>query len=186
MMETKETTASVTRDYLEARLDAQAETITALRAYIGDTPAKIDVQAQIIEALRSHMVAVIEAHKELHRARDQHVESMFVAARDAVSAALAAADRAVSKAELASEKRFEGVNEFRSALNDNARLLMPRSETEQRITALDEKLIDLTKRQASIEERTRGKGEGWQGIAMIVSMVASLVAIGVVLTRLVI
>lgn len=42
--------------------------------------------------------------------------------------ALAAADKAVTKAEIATEKRFEGVNEFRGALSDQTAKLFPREE----------------------------------------------------------
>jgi hypothetical protein len=177
-------TATITRDYLDAKLDAQAETIAGLRNYIGDTPGQVDVLKQIVTALRAHLDAVILAHNELHHARDKHVDDMFKGARDAVAAALASADRAVTKAELASEKRFEGVNEFRASLADQGRLQMPRSEAEQRINALDEKIIDLLKRQAALEDRGRGKGEGWSQLVSIVALMASLVSIAVILIRL--
>ena len=51
-----------------------------------------------------------------------------------------AAEQAVFKAETASEKRFEGVNEFRATLGDQQRTLMPRAESEFMHRAHDEKL----------------------------------------------
>lgn len=54
-------------------------------------------------------------------------EQRFQAQEKAVIAAMLSADRAVAKAEAASEKRFESVNEFRGTLSDQVRLFIPRS-----------------------------------------------------------
>lgn len=47
---------------------------------------------------------------------------------------------ALAKAEQATEKRFDAVNEFRAQLTDQAATFMPRSESEVRISAVTEKL----------------------------------------------
>jgi homoserine kinase len=93
----------------------------------------------------------------------EYVDSRFASQKEAVTAALAAADRAVLKAENASEKRFDAVNEFRSALGDNFRTLMPRAEAEQAIRAISEKIDVLTARVNKREDRGGGMGSfaGW-------------------------
>lgn len=119
-----------------------------------------------VETLRAHVVALLAAldarMTERHEAAQKAIElafsaqkddiqaafmsqkealsTAFLAQKEAVNAALASADRAVSKAELASEKRFESVNEFRATLADQQRTLMPRSESEANNRALSEKL----------------------------------------------
>jgi hypothetical protein len=76
-------------------------------------------------------------YSELRQADAMAVSAALSAADRAVAAALAAADRAVSKAEEAAEKRFDGVNEFRGQLADQASTLMPRAEAEIRLANLE-------------------------------------------------
>lgn len=47
---------------------------------------------------------------------------------------------AISKSDIASEKRFEGVNEFRKALTDQTQTFVPRVESNQRTDALEVRL----------------------------------------------
>lgn len=75
--------------------------------------------------------------------RDRRYSERFDAQEKAVAAALAAAKEAVLKAEQASEKRFDGVNEFRATLSDQAATFMPRKEAQAESAMLREK-IDTT------------------------------------------
>lgn len=87
------------------------------------------------------------------------------------ASALKYSEKAVEKAEMASEKRFEGVNEFRAALNDNARLLMPRVEAEQRFNGLSDKIDVLTKKVSDRDQQKIGAGNIW---AYIVGAIGAL------------
>src|SRR5688572_26741026 len=58
----------------------------------------------------------------------------------AVQAALAAAKEAVNKAELAAEKRFESVNEFRAQTKDLQSSYMPRAEFDIAMKNVEEKI----------------------------------------------
>lgn len=113
--------------------------------------------------------------------QDRAVAAALAAQEKAVAAALAAADRAVAKAEAASERRFESVNEFRSALNDNARTLIPRAEAEERFRGVAEKLDVLTARVNAREERGRGAGEMWAfilgGAGILIAIISIVFAI---------
>jgi len=80
----------------------------------------------------------ITAFREIMDERDKRYEQRFTAQEKAVEDALSAAKEAVLKAENATEKRFEGVNEFRNTLADQQRTLMPRAEAELRIKALED------------------------------------------------
>lgn len=116
-------------------------------------------------------------------AQEKAVAAALTAQKEAVSAALAAADRAVAKAEAASDKRFESVNEFRSALNDNARLLMPRLEAERALTTIAEKGDVLTSRLNARDERGQGRGDVMGWIVGAVGLVAAVISIVFALTR---
>jgi hypothetical protein len=107
----------------------------------------------------------------------EYVDIRFDAQEKAVNAALAAADRAVNKAEVASEKRFENMNEFRGALADSARLLMPRSESEQSVRVLTEKFEILEKRVNSRDERNSGAGDSWIRLGLAGSIIANVVMV---------
>jgi hypothetical protein len=112
-------------------------------------------------------------------AQDKAVAAALAAQEKAVTAALAAADRAVQKAEAASERRFESMNEFRGALADSARLLMPRQESEHLHRATAEKIDILTARVNARDERSRGLSQGWSILVAavgFVALVAGLVA----------
>lgn len=108
-------------------------------------------------------------------ALDTAVAAALAAQEKAVTAALAAADRAVAKAEGASERRFESINEFRGALSDSARLLMPRAEAEQMSRALTEKIDELTKRVNSRDDQGRGLHQGWLILVAVIAVIAAIV-----------
>ncbi len=60
--------------------------------------------------------------------RDRQYGQRFDAQEKAVAAALAAAKEAVTKAEVAAEKRFDSVNEFRNTLKDQTGTFVTRNE----------------------------------------------------------
>jgi hypothetical protein len=75
--------------------------------------------------------------------------------------ALAAADKAVTKAEIATEKRFEGVNEFRGSLADSNARMMPREEASSKFENMEKDLAAivtsvsvLSNRVTSVESRS--------------------------------
>jgi hypothetical protein len=105
------------------------------------------------------------------------VSAALTAADKAVNAALLAADRAVAKAEVATDKRFEGVNEFRAALADNARLMMPRAEAERAFAALGEKVDAVTKVLASNADRGIGLHQGWLLLIGIIGIIEAVVMV---------
>lgn len=103
------------------------------------------------------------------------VNAALVAADKAVNAALLAADRAVGKAELATEKRFNGVDEIREALSDNARLMMPRAEAERAFSALGEKIDDIGTRLKERDDKGTGLRQGWIMLVATIGTIEALV-----------
>lgn len=65
-------------------------------------------------------------------------------------------EKAVDKANVASEKRFDGVNEFRKTLSDQTATFIPRAETEQRLSALAEKITAQAERISAAENLKQG------------------------------
>jgi hypothetical protein len=82
------------------------------------------------------LAARISALREIVDERDRRYEDRFTAMDEKTTLALNASDKAVTKAELAQEKRFDNTNEWRAAMNDRDRQQMPRVEIEQRFDAL--------------------------------------------------
>ena len=87
--------------------------------------------------------------------------------------ALASADKASLKADSATEKRFEGVNEFRATLSDQAARLIPRAEVEQIIKGVNDKVDDL-------------RGTRRSGFAQVGSLIVGVAVVVAVLVQIVV
>jgi hypothetical protein len=92
---------------------------------------------------------------EMFRAADKRYAERFNAQSEALNIALAAAEKAVLKAETAAERRFESVNEFRGSLNDLVNRMLPRGEADQRFTGMEEKHDEMRQRLAAIGNQLR-------------------------------
>jgi hypothetical protein len=118
------------------------------------------------------------------RFRDQEksVEAAVAASDKATSVAMTAEQRAVAKAEAASEKRFESVNEFRQTLTDQATTFMPRAEAHVTNNALAEKVDILAAKLDKLEGRSTGVG--WVGalVAGGVAVLGTIIVIANLLT----
>lgn len=113
----------------------------------------------------------------------EHILALMAERDKQVAIALAAADRAVVKAEAAAEKRFEGVNEFRATLSDQAARLMPREEAVTRMDSLRERLDALTLRITTTEGRSSGLAAGWGWIVGVVGLIGGILGIVLALKR---
>ena len=94
-------------------------------------------------ALRDYFTLWIERLEVFYTRRFEDLDAK-------TTLALAAADKAVTKAEIATEKRFEGVNEFRQTLADQASRLMPREEATSKF---DNMVKDITALAKEIQDR---------------------------------
>jgi hypothetical protein len=129
-----------------------------------------------VDTLREHLEALIVDHGHSDNQR-------FLSQEEAVDAALAAAEKAVTKAEVANEKRFDSVNEFRAQLNDQARNFMPRKEYEVQQEALARRLTALERSQSTSGGRTEGADVRF---AQIISVLAVVVAAATIVIAIVV
>ena len=98
--------------------------------------------------------------RELMNERNARYEDRFKAMDEKTSLALAASEKAVTKAEAATEKRFDSVNEFRKTLSDQAATFLARPEAEAKFKGYDEKLDDVKKEIAGLRESRSEIGGG--------------------------
>jgi hypothetical protein len=96
---------------------------------------------------------------QLSEEREKRYEQRFADAETATSAALAAAEKAVTKAEIAADKRFESVNEFRQALTDQTGTFITRVEAIAIMDRNTERIQELADRLNKGEGHTAGTVE---------------------------
>lgn len=116
-----------------------------------------------------------KAMNEAFEAADMRYQQRFDAQSDALRAALLVVKEAVVKAESATEKRFESVNEFRQTLTDQASTFMPRKESEALYRSITDKLDAIEKAQDRLSAEREGVRGGW-GYA--VGVVGFLIGLG--------
>jgi hypothetical protein len=116
----------------------------------------------------------LEAFKKLMEERDRRITERFQAMDEKTSLALTSSKEAVAKAETATEKRFDAVNEFRGQLKDQASTLLPRAEAEAKFRSFDDKLDDLKKSRDEGQGKTTGVGASWGVVAAVIVILLAL------------
>jgi hypothetical protein len=122
------------------------------------------------------IAASVEALRKLLDERDRRYEDRFTAM-----------DTAVTKAEVATEKRFDSMNEFRGTLSDQAATLMPRAEALSRFKGYDEQISELKNDVGLLREnqsRSGGKESAGEqasaksdwNVGIVIAIVLSLIA----------
>ena len=145
-----------------------------------------------IDELKDLMNERFSSSEKLIAANDRRYQERFISMDDKTSLALAGSEKAVNKAEAATEKRFDAVNEFRGTLRDQATTLFPRAEAETKFKSLGDKMDDLKNEIASLREsRSQATGkEAFQDksalqnhwvIGIIISIFFSVCALGITL-----
>ncbi len=131
-----------------------------------------------IDTLHEHLGSRLDAMERLAEERESHNVERFAAAQDRVRVAMDAAEKATVKAETAIDKRFDGVNELRGALSDQAGLMLPRTEYAAQHKSMVEKIDGLKDQIGSLNQTN------WSAIGgYIVGAVGILAALAAVLTR---
>lgn len=105
--------------------------------------------------------AKLEALREVSDERDRRYEDRFTAMDEKTGLALTSSKEAVQKAEIATEKRFDSVNEFRGSLKDQAATLLTRAEAETRFNSLEKDIQGLR------ESRSEAAGSSRTFMAII-------------------
>jgi len=125
-------------------------------------------------------VSLLDHIKALLDEKDKRDNQRFEAQSQAIKDALQAAKEAVVKAETATEKRFESVNEFRKTLSDQSGTFITRAEFDQIKDATNEKLGVITKRADLLEGRSGGIAQSW---AILVGAITIAGVIGAILAK---
>jgi len=133
-------------------------------------------------------------YEQRYEAQQKALDAAFTAQKDAVttamvaqkesnSAGLAAQKEAVTKAETAAEKRFEGADRARLEQAEQQRTLMPRAEAESRLTSLAEKISVLEGFRTEQLSKGTGAREGYgQAISIVGAVLAILTILSLVIT----
>jgi len=120
----------------------------------GETEAS--VSGWTVDTLREYLIQrITDQDRALSRRMDD--------ADKAIQAALVSAEKAVTKAEGASERRFEGVNEFRKALSDQTGTFIPRAEFDAAHKSLTTQVTANSERMAALELRLTSRLDLGQG-----------------------
>lgn len=112
-----------------------------------------------VDTLRVEMLGRLEA-------MDRRYEERFEAQ-----------EKAVLKAEIASEKRFDSVNEFRATLSDQTATLMPRAESTLRWEAASERIAKLESYGELVKGRGKGMADSWGYLLGLLGAVATAITI---------
>lgn len=119
-------------------------------------------------------IAILEAkmvgHCSLDVERQHSIEDKFKGIEKTISTAIENREKTteavfstikdtIEETKIASDKRFEGVNEFRKALSDQTNTFLPRAEYTSRHDALGEKLTAVTSRMDRMEAVKTGSQE---------------------------
>ncbi len=129
-----------------------------------------------VVAIEAGLIAL----KELLTERDERYKQRAMSQDEAVKSALETSEKAITKAESATERRFEGVNEFRQTLADQASTLMPRAEynaqhkaLEEKVAASENRINEIQTAQISLLARGGGLKEAWGYIIAASSAIAA-------------
>jgi hypothetical protein len=128
--------------------------------------------------LKDFFEARMKDLRTLIETNDKNYNQRFDFVSEATKSALSASDRAVTKAEMATEKRFDAVNEFRSTLADQQRNFIPRAEVTVIVKSVTDRLEKLENYQLVAVGTAKGTGVGWSyviGGIGVVSLVVSLI-----------
>jgi hypothetical protein len=108
---------------------------------------------------------------------DKRYAQRFAAQESALASALASQKEAILKAEHATEKRFDSVNEFRGQLKDQTATFATTDRVNSEVRVLTDKLTEVTKRL----DLTQGAGIGASNFwGSIISGLAGLAALSAI------
>lgn len=161
-----------------ARVEYKADTKDRVEAALAAQEKAVDAALNAADkatTLRADQLAV-EFHEHLTQYRHE-TDIALASAHKATEAAFAASEKAISKAESANEKRFEGVNEFRQTLSDQAQLFMPRTEAIALSDRNTERIQDITDRLNLIQGQAAGSKASYSAIGTGIAALAALVVI---------
>lgn len=168
--------------FLALSFGAAAQSVDTIPANKDDVSLR-DYTSSQVEALKAVMDERDERYGQRFEAQQEALSAALDAAKEQVANALQAAKEAVLKAEDAANKRFEGVNEFRQTLVDQAGTFMTKAEADARLKAAEEDIRALTARLD--DERSRGEGATtlWAIIVGVIGVAVLVIGFAITLNR---
>lgn len=143
---------------LEQRLDGMDKASDLLYSQlvlsVGGQPTEVDRKINALrELLTADTRALAALLDERYATQTKALDAAFVAAEKATATALSSAEKAVGVAAASNEARFQGVNEFRKTLSDQAATFLPRGEYMTAHQSLEDKLTIVNERVGALELR---------------------------------
>jgi hypothetical protein len=141
---------------------------------------QLELRIEGAEKLEQERIACI---CEMGKGDTKMLEAKIAGVRDEIEAVhrevkieSEAAKAVVTKSEIATEKRFDAVNEFRAQMADQAGLFISRREVEALVNSNSEKISSITDRLNRNEGRGMGISQlgGWifGGVGLVVGLIA--------------
>jgi vacuolar-type H+-ATPase subunit I/STV1 len=114
---------------------------------------------------------------------DRRVLDRFEAQQRSVEQLSEASERALTKAETATENRFASVNEFRAVLTEQSGTLATRSEVNIITRQLEDRVREIQSRMDRLQGNASGFHAGWSYVIAGVAVSGTLIAILIALFR---
>jgi hypothetical protein len=146
------------RELVDTRLTAMDKANELLYSQLvlsmGNVPTETDDKINVLRTLLNVRIDNLGMLlDERYATQTKALDAAFVAAEKATATALASAEKAVGVAAASNEARFQGVNEFRKTLSDQAATFLPRLEYSTAHQALEDKLVLANDRLTALELR---------------------------------
>lgn len=130
-------------------------------------------------SVRKYILHILREKELTWAERDRRYQERFDAQETQFHMLIQSAKEAVTKAEAASDRRFDSVNEFRASLADQTAHLIPRNEYDAAHHALEARFAALTDRLTLLEGGNKGSARTW-GIVIAVAGIAISLVIGII------
>jgi hypothetical protein len=138
-----------------------------------------------VDTLHLYLLTIMDERDRRYEQRFGGIDKEFGSHVEQVRAetlsALQATEKAITKAEIATERRFEGVNEFRKTLSDQTNTFVARAEIEANQERIRERIQDLTDRINKGEGRDSGFHAGWGYLIAFIGVLGVLATIYITL-----
>ncbi len=131
---------------LQRTTDPSSATVESIAASIGHQRDYVNGRFEILTENLSSLDRLTEAKFVTYR-------TLVDSQADKVSLALDASEKAITKAEIATDKRFESMNGFRQSLSDLSSTMATRRELEAFIVELKATISELQKQTSELRSR---------------------------------
>jgi len=136
--------------------------------------------SRVLSDLAHRMDIELESRDKLSVSDRQVINVSILAVEKTAAMAQLSSEKAIQKAEVATEKRFDSVNEFRATLTDQAARLATKEALAGFQSAFDDKIRELTARVGRVEDTKIGAIESQSALAARVTL--ALLAAGVLVS----